>query len=434
MKIKGSKEVATNLNFGLTVALSLGGALFTYLKIKNIKLPPGHGRNVDENGEIKNDDPQSDIPSSSVEISNRVKMLEEKERNLELRLFEYYGIKEQETAVIVLQNRLRLNTMEAKLKIESLMLDNRRLEAQSADHANAAAELQAANAKIKMLRKKLKSEGQKNMEMKLQFAEACELKLELEEMKKCNDVFKMENIDLSQKLEYVQMLAVDNEEMAELKEENRCLKQENKELKEKIQRLNATDLEELVFLRWINTCLRKNYEPVAGKNLSPESEKKVKKLLLEYANKQGKSIDSNYLETDQWSSSQSQNSCMTEEREDLHLDLPPSACKPKLFGKLRRLLLGKSSRQQTPTQSGESLPGRLSCEYPAGSPRVVDAEGNDINKILSRSGSRRSFDIPRSYSRGAAAATAATPKHELVQAFKDSRSKYSFRSLYESIP
>lgn len=485
-------------------------------------------------------------------LRNRVKILEEKERNLELQLLEYYGIKEQETAVIELQNRLRLNTMEAKLynlKIESLLLDNRRLEAQAADHANATAELEAAKGKIKMLRKKLKSEGERNkeqilklqdrlmmvqdqekktaeadQELQLQLEEACELKLELEEMKKCNEILKLENIELAQKLEYVQMLAenaVDNEEVRvrvcfntytfkvelkwwhpqqqvlELKEESRHLKQENKESKEEIERLKAeksTDLEELIFLRWINACLRnelKNYQP-AGKNiarnLSPKSEEKVKKLLLEYANKEAKTIDSNYLESDQWSSSQ--NSCMTDERDELHMDLPSSnkAGKPKLFGKLRRLLLGKSSRRtpgQTPsmdrTQSVDNLPGRLSCEYPAGSPRVVDAGGNDIMKtsrnILSRSGSRRSFDVPRSYSRGntssssgprrsnvddpsslinriealaeyestswstAAAAAAAAQgdqnasKEELVkfsEAFKDSRSKYSFRSSYES--
>lgn len=177
-------------------------------------------------------------------LRNRVKILEEKERNLELQLLEYYGIKEQETAVIELQNRLRLNTMEAKLynlKIESLMLDNRRLEAQAADHANATAELEAAKSKIKMLRKKLKTEGERNREqimklqerlmmvqdeekrtaeigreLKMQLEEACELKLELEEMKKCNEILKLENIELAQKLEYVQMLAenaVDSEEV-----------------------------------------------------------------------------------------------------------------------------------------------------------------------------------------------------------------------------
>lgn len=41
MEVKESKEIATNLKFGLTVALSLGGALYTYHRIKNIKVPPG---------------------------------------------------------------------------------------------------------------------------------------------------------------------------------------------------------------------------------------------------------------------------------------------------------------------------------------------------------------------------------------------------------
>lgn len=506
MEVKDTKEISTNLKFGLAVALSLGGALYTYHRIKNIKFPPGHGGHVDSravNGELKNNDHDrvlqkpshrkvlsqnslSDISSSSRRsvdrdcflleefnesstndlcpkknvdsleeeehereirrLRNRVKILEEKERNLELQLLEYYGIKEQENAVIELQNRLRLNTMEAKLynlKIESLLLDNRRLEAQAADYANSSAELESAKSKIKLLRKKLKSEGERNKdqimklqerlmmmqeqekrtsdkdrELKMQLEEACELKLELEEMKKCNEILKLENIELAQKLEYVQMLAenaVDNDEMLEVKEESRRLLQENNESKDEIERLKTercTDLEELVFLRWINACLRnelKNYQP-AGKNiartLSPKSEEKAKKLILEYANKEAKGFDSNYLESDQWSSSQT--SCMTDERDDLPADLPSAnkAGKPKLFGKLRRLLLGKSTRRsqgQTPPPSGDSIPGRLSCDFPAGSPRVVDAGNDDMMKasrILSRSGSRRSFDVPRSYSRG----------------------------------
>lgn len=41
MEVKESREIATNLKFGLAVALSLGGALYTYHRIKNIKVPPG---------------------------------------------------------------------------------------------------------------------------------------------------------------------------------------------------------------------------------------------------------------------------------------------------------------------------------------------------------------------------------------------------------
>ncbi|KAG6418333.1 hypothetical protein SASPL_120536 [Salvia splendens] len=534
MEVKHSKEIATHLKFGLTVVLSLGGALYTYHRFKNIKLPQGHGRNVDSRKEIsddqnnqqhrrilslnseedlclkKNDSDEEEQEREMRRLRNRVKFLEEKERNQELQLLEYYGIKEQQTAVIELQNRLQLNSMEAKLynlKIESLLLDNRRLEAQAADHNNATAELEAAKAKIKTLKKKLRAEAEKNkeqilslqdrlamvqdqekktaevdVEMKQQLEEACELRLELEEMRKCSDILKLENIELTQKLEYVQMLAenaVDNEEVMELKEENREWREEVERMKAE----KATDVEELIFLRWINACLGnelKNYQPAGNsiaRNLSPKSEEKIKKLLLEYANKEPKTIDSNYLESDQWSSSQ--NSCMTDERD---LDLPSSSKpgKPKIFGRLRRLLLGKSSRRQTPltdrTPSAGTIPGRLSCEYPAGSPRVVDAGGNDIIKassILSRSGSRRSFDVPRSYSRGnmtmAATSSGSRPRSSNVddpsslinridaladyestswstgdqtsskeelkkfsEALKDSRSKYSFRSSFES--
>lgn len=161
-------------------------------------------------------------------LRNMVNILQEKERNLELQLLEYYGIKEQETAVMELQNQLKLNTMEAKLynlKIESLMLDNRRLEAQVADFANASTELEASRGKIKMLKKKLKFEMERNRDQILKLQDrvmsiqeherkAAEidqeretLKSKLEEMRITNQALTQENWDLVQKLDYVKMLA-----------------------------------------------------------------------------------------------------------------------------------------------------------------------------------------------------------------------------------
>lgn len=177
-------------------------------------------------------------------LRTKVRILEEHESKLEIQLLEYYGIKEQEAAVMELQNQLRLNSMEAKLynlKIESLLTDNRRLEAQLADHAKVVMELEAAKAKIKVLRQKYRSEAEQNREqiltlkdrvIKLQELEKKadeldrdvemhrqerqELKEELEEMKKSNQGLKLENSDLTQKLEYLKMLAasaLDNEEV-----------------------------------------------------------------------------------------------------------------------------------------------------------------------------------------------------------------------------
>lgn len=173
-----------------------------------------------------------------------VEILQERERNLETQLLEYYGLKEQETVITELQNRLKLNNMESKLynlKIDSLKADNRRLEAQVSDYGKVVTELEAAKAKIKVLRKKLRSEAERNRGqilnlqdrvMKLQEHEkntdGDELHVdtqiqknkeleELEETKKSYRALLLEKSELAQKLEYVQMLAtsvIDNEEVS----------------------------------------------------------------------------------------------------------------------------------------------------------------------------------------------------------------------------
>lgn len=169
-------------------------------------------------------------------LTNMVKMLQERERNLEIQLLEYYGLKEQETAVMELQNRLKINTMETKLltlKIESLQADNKRLEAQMADREKIVAELEAARSKVKFLKKKLRSEVEQNKEQililqkrvaKLQEQEYNSaasdsdtleklqrlkvLEDEAEELRKCNTKLQLENSELAKKLESTQMLAI----------------------------------------------------------------------------------------------------------------------------------------------------------------------------------------------------------------------------------
>ncbi|KAL3824413.1 hypothetical protein ACJIZ3_020442 [Penstemon smallii] len=298
----------------------------------------------------------NDHEETDREIENlrtMVKNLQEREMNLEIQLLEYYGLQEQETAVMELQNRLRLSNMESKLynlKIESMQSDIRRLEAQVSDYAKVLTELEAAKAKIKLLRNKLRSEAEQNREqilklqervMKLQNQEEKavendqnvgmqlqkrkELEMELEEMKKLNHALKLENSELAQKLEDLQMIAtsaLDNEEVQELHKESQRLRQQNENLRKELEQLQAdrsTDIEELVYLRWLNACLRyelRNYQPgpdktIArdlSKTLSPKSEERAKQLILEYANKEDsgdKAINISDFDSGRWSSSQS---------------------------------------------------------------------------------------------------------------------------------
>lgn len=394
-------------------------------------------------------------------LRNMVKILKERERSLEIQLLEYYGLKEQETAVMELHNRLKINNMEAKLfnlKIEALQADKRRLEEQVADYAGVVSELEAAKTKIKILKKKLRSEAEHNREhilalqervVKLQDQEKkalctdsdIQLKLqqlkdcgeEAEELRKSNHILRQQNSALAQKLEYVQTLAVsvlDGEKVEALKSESNRLRQENEDKAREIEQLQAarcSDIEELVYLRWINACLRyelRNYQPdpdktVArdlSKSLSPKSEKKAKQLILEYARKEGtgeKGISIADFDSDRWSSSQASSLTESGENDDLSVEFSSTnktntSSKTKIFGKLMQLLRGKGSSHLRRSSSLESAP---SMEYMVGKSSSISAGCNDgvspgtafgddglnaRSRTSSQSSSRLSPDLQRS--------------------------------------
>ncbi|XP_022885085.1 protein CHUP1, chloroplastic isoform X2 [Olea europaea var. sylvestris] len=408
---------------------------------------------------IEHEEPDREIRS----LKSKVKMLQERERSLEIQLLEYYGLKEQETAVMELQNRLKLNNMEAKLynlKIESLQANNRRLEAEVADYAQVVSELEAAKAKIKLLRKKLRSEAEQNREqiltlqervmklqdqemngvkndpdMKYKLQKLKELEVEIEDLRESNHGLKQENSELAKKLEYLQMIAtsaLDNEETQAHKKESHHLRQQNENLTKEIEQLQAercSDVEELVYLRWINACLRyelRNYQPAPGKtiardlskSLSPKSEEKAKQLILEYANKEGsteKGINIADFDSDRWSSSQGSFLSESGDGDDSSVDTSlanktSTSSKTKVFSKLMRLLRGKDNLHHSRgspldrTTSVEDKVGRCFSDsqgYNPSGPLDIDPGADGHTQRLKNSSERlyrHSLDLQRSYS------------------------------------
>lgn len=384
-------------------------------------------------------------------LRNTVRVLRERENNLEVQLLEYYGLKEQETAVMELQNRLKLNSMEAKLftvKIESLQADNQRLEAKVADHVNVVAELEAARAKIKLLKKKLRFEAEENKDqilalqrrvaklqdqeykadpsdpkIQLKLQRLKDLEVEAEELRKSNMRLQVENTELSRRLESTQILAnsvLEDPEAEAFRVEREHLRHKNEDLEEEIERLQAyrcSDTEELVYLKWINACLRyelRNYQPPDGKTgardlsktLSPKSEEKAKKLILEYANTEGmgeKGIHIMEFDYDQyWSSSQA--SILTEsgELDDSSVDNSSatktnSSIKTKFFRKLGRIIHGKDSHDNhvLSAEKSESLdygdsPG---CSSRISRGTYAGAEGHGSRLATPQDSSRPSLDL-----------------------------------------
>lgn len=380
-------------------------------------------------------------------LQNMVRLLRERERNLEVQLLEYYGVKEQETTVMELQNRLKLNNMEAKLfsiKIESLHAENQRLDAQVAGHAKLVAELEAARVKIKLLKKKLRFEAEQNKEqilniqqrvtkmqdeefkslasnsdVQLKLKRIKDLEGETEELRKSNLMLQLENSELARRLESTQILAnsvLENPETDASREESMRLIQENQDLRQEIEQLKAdrcVDIEELVYLRWINACLRyelRDYQPATGKTvardlsktLSPKSEEKAKQLILDYANTVGMDFDS-----DQWSSSQASYTD-SGDLDESSLDNSSTAktntsSRKKFFNKLRKLVRGKDGHHSSQVLSGEKPE---SLELDGDSPRygssilTGDYPIADSNRFKTSSPnmSRLSFDMSRSQS------------------------------------
>ncbi|WOH04078.1 hypothetical protein DCAR_0623484 [Daucus carota subsp. sativus] len=326
-----------------------------------------------------------------------VKNLKERERDLELQLLEYYGLKEQESSVMELQNRLKVNSMETKLytlKIETLQADNKRLEAQVTDHARVVADLEVARSKLKKLKRELKLESEHNKKQILSLQQNIQPKVtkikrleeEVEELRKSNCSLQQENSDLGRRLDYAQILAnsvLENDEPEALREENNKLKKQNEDLAKEIEQIHenqCNDVEELVYLRWINACLRhelRNYQPAIGetvardlsKSLSPKSEEKAKQLILKYANKEDLSRRGTHeadLYMDQ--STPCQASVLTDSDDSTHDRMIASkSSKKHVFGKLLKLIRGHSQlSSQEDIQTEENVPGRNSSVSSSG--------------------------------------------------------------------
>ncbi|URE20359.1 protein CHUP1, chloroplastic-like, partial [Musa troglodytarum] len=309
--------------------------------------------------------------------------LQENERSLELQLLEYYGMQEQAAAVRDLERQLQMSSTEAKLyslRIESLQSDIQRLEAQLADLPRVMNELESARSTIRLLKKKSRSDAeqaaertaslrqrisqlqrQNNEETEGKLKRLAELEDEAAQLKLVNSSLTEQNSDLTRKLESAQTSASSAREAEELQadasEKANFLKVANEKLVKDIEQLKtekSADVEELVYLRWVNACLRyelKNYKRKAAakdlnKSSSPESEEKPKLLMLEYADSGIDEKTSSFVDFDSEHSFSSQTS--TEESEDTASELISStrhgsSTKMKFIGKLKKLVLGKQT-------------------------------------------------------------------------------------------
>ncbi|KAI4329192.1 hypothetical protein L6164_021483 [Bauhinia variegata] len=418
--------------------LDFGGTVVGNALKKDAEIPRSKRESPKSYTSPEKDDSDQEIRH----LKHMIIMLQEKERSLEVQLLEYCGLREQETAVMELQNRLKISNVEAKmfnLKIETLQSENRRLESQVADHAKLVNELEAARAKVKLLKKKLRFAAEQYKEqiiplqekvaklqdqeskapasgrdIQLQLQKLKDVESTAEELRKSNLRLKIENSNLARRLDSTQILAqavLENPEGDALKEESESLKQANKKLEKEVEQLQSarcSDVEELVYLRWVNACLRyelRSYQVAAAgktlaisKSLSPTPQKKAKQLIPDYANSEGigeRGMSVMDFDSDQWSSSQNSFHTDSGDGDDLSSVYNSSSTrtntpiKGKFITKLKNLVRGGNHKRASSGGKSGSQKDSNSSHYSSSV-----STGNDA-VVTPSSTSRTSLDFRR---------------------------------------
>ncbi|KAL5225907.1 hypothetical protein ABZP36_012546 [Zizania latifolia] len=311
-------------------------------------------------------------------LRSLVRELEEREVKLEGELLEYYGLKEQETDVAELNKQLKMKVVEIdmlNITISSLQAERKKLQDDVERGAVAKRELEAARNKIRELQRQIQMEanqtkGQlvllkqhvaalkareeeaavKDAEVQRKLKKLKDLEVEVLELRRKNKELLYEKRDLIVKLDAAQGKITESDVVAHTREEINKLRHANEDLTKQVEGLQMnrfSEVEELVYLRWVNACLRyelRNYQTPSekisardlNKTMSPKSRERAKLLMLEYAGSERGQGD-----TDLESASSAPSSPRSEDFDNVSVDSSSSrysflAKRPNLMQKLKK--------------------------------------------------------------------------------------------------
>ncbi|CAK9231186.1 unnamed protein product [Sphagnum troendelagicum] len=323
-------------------------------------------------------------------LRSMVKELRERELRMEGELLEFYALQLQESNVAELERGLQDKTVQnekLRLQIRDLELqgkklvdelasvsklkkdldeeraNNRELQKQIHSHAgNAKAELLMMKQKLLLLETK-EEDGRKKREFDLErkLQSLHELEVEIVELRRTNKELQHQKRELAIKLNAVEaevqhlINRTESDLVAEAEARTAAVRHANEDLAKQVEGLQMdrfSEVEELVYLRWVNACLRyelRNYTAPAGKttaldlsnNLSPRSQERAKKLMLKYAAPDLLAISTKDQAENGYESASSETSSRSEggpsEYNDSPLDLGPGGMTNKKPSLIRRL-------------------------------------------------------------------------------------------------
>uniref|UniRef100_A0A0E0MIN2 Fatty acid desaturase domain-containing protein n=1 Tax=Oryza punctata TaxID=4537 RepID=A0A0E0MIN2_ORYPU len=348
--------------------------------------------------DVKERSRYNSVNSELERLRGLVRELEEREVKLEGELLEYYGLKEQETDVVELHRQLKIKMVEIdmlNITIKSLQEERKKLQDDVARGTGTKRELEAARNKIKELQRQIQMEANQTK------GQLMLLKNQVIALKAKEEEAAIKDAEVQRKLKKLKELEVDvvelrrkNKELlydkrdlisdvvTHAREEINKLRHANEDLTKQVEGLQMnrfSEVEELVYLRWVNACLRyelRNYQTPSekisardlNKTLSPKSRERAKLLMLEYAGSERGQGD-----TDLETASSAPSSPRSEDFDNVSVDSSSSRYsffgkRPNLMQKLKKWGRGKDDGNSlaSPTRSFTSDSPKSTSQKPKG--------------------------------------------------------------------
>ncbi|KAG0560087.1 hypothetical protein KC19_10G153600 [Ceratodon purpureus] len=324
----------------------------------------------------------------------RVIKLEESlaERHLEFGTLQNQ-LEEKNTVIAKLRERIMaLETRSTKLADEAASVSGLRLDLEEARARNKElqkqvntrsrddkAELLMLKQKVVTLETEREDSSKRDLEIERKLQALREMEVEIVELRRTNKDLQFQKRELTVKLDaaeqdidYLESRTAEDI-LAEAEEDMASLRHANEDLARQVEGLQNdrfTEVEELVYLRWVNACLRyelRNYQAPEGqftamdlnKRLSPRSQEKAKHLMLQYAAPDLVAMRTKDQMESGYESTSSETSSPSEDYSDISSDLG-SASGPQLSKKntLIKRLKSWTGRKDDGNASERSLSSR----------------------------------------------------------------------------
>ncbi|KAG0611672.1 hypothetical protein M758_7G157100 [Ceratodon purpureus] len=310
-------------------------------------------------------------------LQSELKKVEEDKNAQIAKLKERYGALEARATKLADEaasvNGLKKDLEEARVRIKELQ---RQINTRT---GNDKAELLMLKQKVATLEAEREDGGKRDLETERKLQALREMEVEIVELRRTNKDLQYQKRELTAKLdaseqdvEYLQS-RTEEDILAEADADIAALRHANEDLARQVEGLQNdrfTEVEELVYLRWVNACLRyelRNYQAPEGqvsaldlnKNLSPRSQEKAKQLMLQYAGPDLLAMRSKDQAESGVESSLSELSSPSEDDSDISSEVESSSRRlSKKNSLIKRLKSWRGKKDDGGSSSGRNLSSR----------------------------------------------------------------------------